>query len=366
MWHRILTLIIKELQQLLRSPQSRRLLIMPLLLQLMIFPFATTLEVTNSTLAIYNEDSGEASAELIQRLAGAHPFPHIKMVHDDAALQHVIDDQQASLAIRIPRDFSRRMAAREPVRLQALLDGRRSNSAQISYSYALQAVQQFSAERSLHPAPAALVIRNAYNPNLEYKWFVLPSLVAIIATVGCLMVTALSVSREREEGTFDQLMVTPLTPAYVMLGKAVPGILVGLAQGSIIAAAACWFYGVPLTGPLWLLWLSMFCYAFSLVGVGLFISALCATQQQAFLGVFCFLVPSIVLSGYIAPVENMPLFLRMVSMINPLTHFIDASKGIFLKHYGFLDAWRSIWPLLVIAVVTLGIAYTMFRRRSTS
>ncbi len=375
MWYRILTLVIKELQQVLRTPASRRLLFVPLLLQLLIFPFATTLEVKNSTLAIYNEDGGGASIELVQRLAGAHPFPHLTMVHDDAALRTVIDNQKALLAIRIPADFSRRVASGQPVALQALIDGRRSNSAQIAYSYAQQIVQQYAAEQTAKrsggiaqasPPPASMVLHNVYNPNLEYRWFVLPSLVAIIATVGCLMVTALSLSREREEGTFDQLLVTPLTPGYIMLGKAVPGILVGVTQGAIIAVAAVWLYGVPMTGPAWLLLLSTFFYALSLVGVGLFISALCGTQQQAFLGVFTFMVPSVILSGYLAPVENMPPPMQLLSKGNPLTYFIAVSKAIFLKSYGLADAWPFLWPLLAIAVVTSGIAYWMFRHRSTS
>jgi hypothetical protein len=129
-----------------------------------------------------------------------------------------------------------------------------------------------------------------YNPNLEYRWFLLPSLVAII-TIDCLMVTALSLAREREEGTFDQLLVSPLTPAYIMAGKAIPGILVAMLQGTIIAAAAVFAYGVPLGGCVWLLCLSMFCYGLSLAGFGLFISAICSNQQQAFLGVFSFMCP---------------------------------------------------------------------------
>lgn len=372
-WHRILTLVIKELQQVLRTPASRRLLFVPLLLQLLIFPFATTLEVKNSTLAIYNEDGGAASIELVQRLAGAHPFPTLLMVHSDAALRTVIDNQKALLAIRIPGNFSRRLALGQPVALQALIDGRRSNSAQIAYSYAQQIVQQYGAGQTAQrtgvvaaPPPASLVLHNAYNPNLEYRWFVLPSLVAIIATVGCLMVTALSLSREREEGTFDQLLVTPLTPGFIMLGKAVPGILVGMVQGAIIATAAVWLYGLPMTGSPWLLLLSTFFYALSLVGVGLFISALCGTQQQAFLGVFSFMVPSVILSGYLAPVENMPLAMQVLSKGNPLTYFIAVSKAIFLKSYGLADAWPFLWPLLAIAVATSGIAYWMFRHRSTS
>ncbi len=365
MLDRIGTLIVKELRALVRSPQSRMLLLMPVFLQIAIFPLATTLEVRNSTLAVYNEDAGAASIELIQRLAAARAFPRLVMVHDDAGLRRTIDEQRALLAVRVPRDFSRRLARNEVVTLQVIIDGRRSNAAQIAFGYVRQMVRDYAGETGATPMPATLSVRNLYNPNLEYSWFVLPSLVAIITTIGCLMVTAMSLAREREEGTFDQLLVTPLTTGQIMIGKAVPGIAIALAQGSVIAGAAVWVYDVPLTGALWLLYVSMFCYALSLAGVGLFISALCASQQQAFLGVFFFIVPAVVLSGYLGPVENMPPFLQGLSQANPLTHFIVISKGVFLKQYTVDQIWPNLWPLLLIAVATLGSAFAMFRWRST-
>jgi ABC-2 type transport system permease protein len=364
MWYALLTLIRKELQALFSSPQSRGLLIMPVLLQLLLFPFAATLEVKNSTLAIYNQDGGAASIELVQRLAAAKAFPHIINLYSESEMQRVIDDQKALLAIRVPVDFSRKLARGEASDLQAVIDGRRSNSAQIAFGYAAQVVAQYAAEGMARPLPAQLVVQNLYNPNLEYRWFVLPSLVAIITTIGCLIVTALSLAREKEEGTFEQLLVSPLTPAYIMLGKAIPGILVAMLQGTVIATAAVFAYRVPFGGTIWLLYFSMLCYGLSLAGVGLLISSLCSNQQQAFLGVFGFMSPAVILSGYMAPVENMPLPLRVISAVDPLTHFIIVVKGIFLKSYDLTQAWPHLWPLLVISAVNLTIAYLIFRNRS--
>ncbi len=364
----ILTLIKKELQALLSRPENVRMLIMPILLQLLVFPFAATLEVKNSTLAIFNQDGGAASIEIIQRLAAAKAFPRLLMISSEDQLRDVIDHQQALLAIRIPQDFSRHLAAGQNADMEAIIDGRRSNSAQIAYGYALQIVQQYVIEAAtaaqLQAMPATLVTQNLYNPNLEYRWFVLPSLVAIITTIGCLMVTALSLAREREEGTFEQLLVSPLTPGYIMLGKAIPGILVALFQGSIIACAAVFVYRVPFSGSVWLLLLTMFCYGLSLSGFGLLISSICANQQQAFLGVFGFMSPAVILSGYMAPIENMPVALQVVAEMNPLTHAIIAIKGIFLKGFDFSQTWPHLWPLLLIATVTLSLAYTLFIRRS--
>lgn len=364
---RLLPLVVKELALLLRDPQSRRLLILPVILQLALFPFAATLEVRNATLAVYNQDGGAPSVDLLERLSRAAAFTHLELVHSEPQLAAAIDSQRALLALQIPADFSRRLARGEPAAIQAVLDGRKSNSAQIAYAYVATIVADFAAERRAPKAAAlsTVVVRNRYNPNLIYRWFVLPSLVAIITTIGSLVVTALSVAREREQGTYDQLLVSPLTPGYIMVGKAIPAAIVALAQGSVIAGAAVWVFGVPYTGSVALLYLSMLIYALALAGFGLLISSVCATQQQAFLGVFTFTVPAVMLSGYIAPVENMPPLLRALSYADPLRHFIVIVKGLFLKHYDLGLVWPNLVPLLVIALVTSTTAYAVFVRRGS-
>jgi ABC-2 type transport system permease protein len=227
--------------------------------------------------------------------------------------------------------------------------------------YVSQVIQDYTTERGAQPT-SHLVLRNLYNPHLDSKWHVLPSLVAIIITIGCLMVTALSVAREREEGTFDQLLVSPLTPAYIMAGKAVPGVLVALVQGGIIVSIAIVGFGLPLTGSLPLLLVGLTSYGLALAGVGLFISSISSTQQQAFLGVFAFMVPAVNLSGYVAPIENMPLFFKVLAYMNPLTYCISLIKGVFLKSFGFMEAWPDLLPLFIISFATLSLALYMFRR----
>ncbi len=366
MLNRLLTLIAKELQLAFRDPQSRRLLVLPVILQLAVFPFAATLEVKNATLAILNEDHGAEASELVQRLAIARAFPSPLLVGSQAELTRVIDEQRALLAREIPADFSRALTAGRGARVLAIVDGRRSNSAQIALGYAQNIIQQFSDERAAaagRPAPSHLVVRNWFNPNLEYRWFMLPVLVAVITTLGSLIVTALSIAREREQGTFDQLLVSPLTPGLIMVGKTVPAMIVAFGQATVIAGAAVFVYQVPFQGSVALLYLSMGCYALALAGFGLFISSLCETQQQAFLGVFTFMVPAIMLSGFIAPVENMPLFFRCLSWIDPLSHFIVIVKGLFLKGFGAGQIWPHLWPLLLISTFTISSAFWMFRRR---
>ncbi len=299
--------------------------------------------------------------ELVQRLGRTAAFDSIRLVHSEPELRETMEAQKALLAVAIPSDFSRRLLAGESAPLQTVLDGRRSNSSQIADAYVEQVVSDYARERGA-PAASQLDVRNIYNPNLYSMWHVLPSLVAIITTIGCLFVTALSVAREREEGTFDQLLVSPLTPVYIMIGKAVPGILIALVQGLFIAGAAAFGFRVPFTGSILVLVAGILCYGMALAGIGLFISSICMTQQQAFFGVFTFMSPAILLSGYVGPIENMPLWLRCLAWVNPLTHTILIMKGVFLKGFGFAQAWPYLWPLLAVALCTLSVALTMFRR----
>lgn len=365
MFHRILTLVIKELQILLRDPKGRRVLIVPVFLQLAIFPLASTMEVKNNTLAVLNEDNGAVSVELIQRFSKAEAFKETLTLRSEKEIQDVIDNQKALIVLRFPPDFSREVKEGRPAQIQSILDGRRSNSGQIAFGYVQEILQSYNDERNAStqlPVASTMVVRHWFNPNLEFTWFVCPSLVAIITTVSTLIVTSLSVAREREHGTLDQLLVSPLTPEMIMIGKAIPALLVAISQGTIILFGGVFIYGVPFQGSLLLLYGSMVCYILALVGFGLLISSICATQQQAFLGVFSFVMPAILLSGYVAPIDNMPIWMQYITWADPLRHFILIVKGIFLKNMPFEIVLESLWPLLVIAAVTSTTATIIFRR----
>lgn len=361
MFKRLIRLIIKELQVTIGDKKARLMLMVPVLLQILVFPQAATLEVKNSTVAIYNQDEGLASVEILQRLSQTPAFGKILAVHSDAALQDSIDSQQALLALRLPADLSRNLQAGRPASVQILVDGRRSNSGQIASGYVSQILQAARAGRGVRPT-STVSIRHLYNPNLDFKWHIVPSLVGIITTIGCLTVTALSVAREREEGTFDQLLVSPLTPGYIMVGKAIPGVLVALGQAGIIILVALFGYRLPMTGSILALLTAVICYGLALAGIGLFISSLSSNQQQAFLGVFAFMSPAVILSGFVSPIENMPLVFQWIARMNPLSYFVPLSKGLFLKGFGFAEAWPFLWPMLVIAAFTLTVSLFQFRR----
>nr|UKE83597.1 ABC transporter permease [Pectobacterium sp. PL152] len=375
MLHRLWTLIIKELQSLLRDPQTRSILVLPVILQVSLFPFAATLDVTNATIAIYSEDNGPHAIELTQRFAKAKSFSHVLMLHSPQDVAPTLDNQRALLILRFPPQFSRDIAGGNSTSLQLILDGRRSNSAQIAandvqhivrdYQLALLAArpaQNGANQSTSNPNNSELVVRHWYNPNLNYKWFVVPSLIAMIATIGVLIVTALSVAREREQGTLEQLLVSPLSTSQIFIGKAVPALIVATFQATIVLLAGILIYHIPFAGSLLLFYTTMLIYGLSLVGFGLLISSLCSTQQQAFIGVFVFLMPAILLSGYVSPVENMPVWLQHITWINPIRHFTDITKQIYLKDADFSIIWDSLWPLFIITLTTGSAAYAIFRR----
>ena len=368
MFGRLATLIWKELLMVLRDRQSRMILIVPVILQVAVFPFAATLEVTNARIGVFSEDSGKHSVEITQRLAKSKSFSRVFLLHSEQEATEAIDTQKILLLVRFPADFSRRVAQGETAPLQIILDGRRSNGGQIAVNYIQSVVSGYQDELRKHsprhvPQATTLEFRNWYNSNLDYKWFVVPSLIAMITTIGVLAVTSLSIAREREQGTFEQLLVSPLTTWQIFAGKAIPAIIIAVCQGSVVLAAGIFAYGIPFSGSLPLFYGCMLLYGLSLVGVGLLISALCSTQQQSFIGVFFFMMPGVLLSGYVSPVENMPGWLQCLTMGNPVRHFIEITKQIYLKDAPFAVLWHSIWPLCIIIVCTITVAYGMFRRK---
>lgn len=366
MFHRLWSLIIKEMRSLLRDRQTRAILIMPVLFQVVLFPFAATLEVTNATIAIYNEDSGPHAIELTQRFAKASAFSHVLLLHSQQEVKPTIENQKALLLIHFPANFSRQIATNQTASLQLILDGRNSNSAQVAANYIQQIVQDYQNQLiGSRPKPnnSEWMVQNWYNPNLDHKWFVVPSLIAMITTIGVMIVTSLSVAREREQGTLEQLLVSPLTTWQIFVGKAVPALIVATFQASVVLLIAIFAYQIPFAGSLLLFYSAMFTYGLSLVGFGLLISSVCSTQQQAFIGVFVFMMPAILLSGYVSPVENMPVWLQHITLGNPVRHFTSITRQVYLKNAGFDVIWPSLWPLLLITLITSGFAYAMFRRK---
>ncbi|MBI3901111.1 MAG: ABC transporter permease [Chlamydiia bacterium] len=366
---RISSLIIKEFIAVWRDKKSRFILIFPPIWQLFVFAFAATLDVQNITIGILNRDSGEKGFELVQRFCGSPYFTHIVYLPSVESITPFIDNQKGTLVLSIDETFSRKIDANEPATVQLILDGRKTNTAQIIAGYVQSILAQYNlnltASFSESSTKIELIPRNWFNPNLLYPWFTVPGLLGILTMVVTLLIIVMAVARERELGTFDQLLVSPLTPSEIVIGKAIPAIFLGMIEGTIIVLAILFVFQIPFYGSLPLLYFAMFFYVAAITGVGLFISSLCRTQQQAILGAFVFLTPSILLSGFATPIENMPNWLQTATLINPTRYFIYISRGTFLKAIPPITILDNTWPLALIALCVLVSAGYFFRNRFT-
>jgi ABC-2 type transport system permease protein len=363
---KLIALIIKELLSAFRDPRTRIAFIVPPLMQVFLYAFAATLEVKNAPIGVYNEDWGQSSRELMSRFERASAFSDIAYFNNETEIQPAIDSQRVLAVVRIPQDFSRRVAAREPVAVQVLLDGRKSNSAQILNSYITNIVTKFSADLLLgeeRPDVSAMVDRSWYNPNREYRNTMVPALVGTLTMTTVLMVMVMSVARELELGTFEQLLVSPLQPMEIMIGKAVPGLIIGVVLATAITLIVTLVFGIPLRGSIFVLYAGLIVFVLAIIGVGLFISSLVSTQQQAMLGAMVYMMPAMMLSGFTSPVQNMPDWLQPIALLNPLTHFLVIVRGVFLRDMPMALVAERIWPMLFIAAFTLTAASWLFRRK---
>lgn len=367
MLKRIIALVRKELQSLLRDKKSRHVLIFPPIIQLLIFSFAATLDVKNVSLAICNEDNGKSSIELCQRFTGSPIFSNVKYYDRLKNAEEALVREKVLAILHFDSAFSSRLSGDGHSSVQMILDGRKSNSTQVILGYAQRIIDRYNEERvelsSTGSLPAAIIQRNWFNPNLIYQWFTVPGLVAILGMITSLTATSLSVAKEKELGTFDQLLVSPLTPLEIMIGKTVPGIIVGLVEATIILLAGIFLFKIPFTGSLLAFYTGLTIFVIAIVGIGLFLSSISATQQGAFMKVFFFISPAIMLSGFATPIANMPQWMQQVTVINPLKYFLIIARGTFLKELTLIDIMPYTVPMVWISLFTLSAATYFFRRK---
>ena len=328
---RVFALAIKELLALLRDAASRAVLIGPPIIQLLVFGYAATFELKHVPFVVYNQDQGQLSREFIARFAGSPTFDLLHVVHDQKDLEQAIDDKSALMAMDIGPNFSADLERGRTTHIQLILDGRDSNTAGLATGYS--------------------------------QWFIVPGICGILTLLVSLLTTGLSVAREREMGTFDQLLVTPMRPSEILLGKALPGFLVGTLEGSLIIVVSIFWFHVPFTGSLLGLYFGLLCFLLSTVGIGLMISSLAVTQQQGLLGVFLFMVPAIVLSGFATPIANMPQAVQYITLLDPLRYFLIILRGSFLEGGSASLFWPQYWPLALIGIVSMIVASRLFRSR---
>ena len=365
---RIWPLFVKELLANWRDKANRYVLLFSPILQLLIFSFAATQEVKNVPLAVLDQDRSVLTRELISRFEGSPQFSRVIRLNGVGEIASVIDAGVAPAVVHIGSDFSRRLSGGEPAQIQLILDGRRSNAAQIIQGYASEIVERLNGELvqlgRLQGPSSVVVARTWFNPNSDTLWSTVPGLFAVLITVVGMMVSGLSIARERELGSFEQLLVSPLTSTEILIGKALSALAIAMTQGTIVMLIAMNVLGIPMEGSILMLIAAMIVFLMSVIGIGLFISSLSSTQQQAIIGVFMFLAPAILLSGYATPIANMPDWLQTVTLANPIRHFVVISKGVFLKDLPVDVIAAHLWPLLLIAAVTLSGATWLFRNKT--
>jgi len=364
---RILILCRKELLSIFKDPRSRIVLFAPIVMQTLLFGYAATFDLNRVPFALLDQDRSAASQDLIAALVSSGVFEPTAQLEAPAQIASVIGRKQALLVVHINQDFERSLAAGGSPTVQVILDGRNSNTAATAAGYISAVVERFNQNWQLdHGGPTAALnveTRAWYNENLETRWYMIPSLIAALSMLQTLMLSGLSVAREREQGTFDQLLVTPLRPTEIMIGKATVPILIGLAQSTIVLLIAVFWFGIPFSGSYTTLYASLLIFTIASVGIGLAISAYSANMQQAMLFSFVLLMPMMLLSGLASPVRNMPEVLQVITLANPLRHAIEAVHRVYLEGAGFGTIFNNMWPLALIGVVTLPTAAWLFRNR---
>lgn len=364
---RILALIRKELLAILKDPRSRVVVVGPPLMQALLFGYAASYDLNDVPYALMDESRSAASRSLVARLEGSRIFKRVAILTREREIAECLDSRRVLLVVRIPADFERRMHAMEPAPVQVISDGRNSNTAGVATGYVRAVIESFNEDwRTTHAQPGAVVhltSRSWHNPNLETRWNIIPGLIGTLTMLGTLLLTALSVAREREQGTFDQLLVTPFRPAEIMVGKAIPSMLIGLLQATGILLIAQLWFRIPFAGSFVTLYAGLALFLMAAVGIGLFVSSVVATMQQAMLFTFVLVMPFTLLSGLTTPVANMPEFLQAATLLNPLRHAIEMAQRIYLEGATLPRLFPLLWPLALIGVLTLSFSAWFFRHR---
>jgi len=364
MWRRLKVAVVKEIVSYWRDPSTRRLLIGAPILQTVVFAFAGTLDVRNIDVAILDRDGGRWAYEMTARIDRAGFTGDVIRVHGYGELSELISRRRVQLGVSFPPRFSRAVVSGEEASVQVIVDGRRANAGQIAVNYLDEIVGRLNRELAGDASGRMpeVHVRHWYNENLNYRWFMVVSLAAVLPMMLAQVITALSIARERELGTFDQLLVAPVNSIEIILAKTVPGMIGGTVVCALISLIAVFVFGAPFAGDLLLFAFCTVTFILSCVGFGLMVSSICRTQQQALLGTFFTSIPLVLTSGFFTPVENMPEWLQAAAQVNPVKHYIDIVRGCFFKGQNLAELWGFIWPLIVISAVTLAAATVIVRR----
>jgi ABC-2 type transport system permease protein len=374
MFERIETILIKEFKQVFRDPRMRTMIFIAPVLQVLLFGYAATTDVKNIPTAIYDLDNTPESRDVIRAFSYTKYFKIKYYVYSDKEERELIDKSKVSVALRFNHGFGRDLEGNKSVQIQLIVDGTDSNTGGIVLGYASRIIEKYS--YSVLQNRANIVLKQAvvfpsvdlrnrawFNENLESRNYFIPGVIAMLVTVTSIILTALAIVREKEIGTMEQLIVSPIKPIELILGKLAPFAVISFIDLTFIAGVGVLWFKIPIRGSILLLVGSTCIYLLTTLGIGLFISTICSTQQEAAMSMGLFLMPVNLLSGFMFPITSMPTVMQYVTYLNPLRYYLEILRGIFLKGIGIQILWPQILALLVIGISVISLSSLRFRKR---
>ncbi len=373
MWERIKHMLIKEFIQVFRDPRMKAFIFVIPIGQLLIFSYAASTDVRHIATAVYDLDNSVTSRDLVSRFVKSGYFDLVEHIPSDARERELLDRGKVRVVIELDKGFEDDCLAGSPAPIQMIADGTDSNTAGIVLGYSNGIVQQFSQEmlaERIHrlrgdvrvPGQVVIQTRTWFNENLESRTYFVPGVIALMITLLTLLLTSMAIVREKEIGTMEQILVTPIRPVEFILGKTVPFALISFVDLVLVTLVGVLWFQIPIRGNLGLLVLATSIYLMSTLGVGLLISTVSQTQQQAMMSTFFFFMPAVLLSGFMFPVTNMPVTVQWLTYLNPMRYAMAILRGIFLKGVGMSVLLPQIIALAIMGAVTLGLASRRFRK----
>jgi ABC-2 type transport system permease protein len=369
-WLRIREMVRKEFIQLFRDKKNRPILIMAPIIQLLVFGYVVNYDIRDIRVALMDQSATRDSRLLTDAFTASRIFRITQLPATPREMEDLLLAGKIDLGIKIPPDFSNLIRGGRTANLQILADGSMSNMASVRIAYATMVLDRFNGAmvreltmRDLHYGKIDGRIRTWYNPNLDSQHFFVPAIVAFLVMLISLLMTSIAIIKEREAGTMEQLIVTPLKPIELIIGKTIPYTIIAIAQMIVVTAFALFWFELPLAGSVSLLFLATCLFLLSTLGIGLFISTVSKTQQQAMMTTFFFILPFFMLSGFVFPIVNMPEVVQWLTYLNPLRYFLVIIRGIFLKGVGFHVLWPQYAALAILGITVFAGAIGRFRKR---
>ncbi len=364
---RQLALIRKELLAVLRDGKSRVAVIVPPMLQICLFGYAATLDVNTVPYALQDLDHSQWSRSYVADLEGSGIFRRVATVQSNEQLNDLMARKDIVLAVTIPQGFARELELGRVGSIQMIADGRNSNTAGISLSYAQEIAAAFNKKHAVYPETTTPDIRIEsrawFNPNMITRVFMVPCLLAVLALLDTVLSSSLSIAREREEGTFDQLLVAPYRPSEILLGKGLATMAISCVQSTCVLLIILYWFKIPFQGSYGLLTLAMVLFIMTSTAIGLCISSYSRSLQQAIVGTFLLVVPMVMLSGFATPIESMPEIFQDLTLLNPMRYGMTIMQRIFLEGAGLAELWDQFLVVFAIAAISISASLIAFRRQ---